>query len=212
MIAQSRDLQDRKTALDFADVVQSLERLALLLILTACDIRAVGPGVWTGWKGSLLRSLYYATEPLLSGGHSQVSRDRASRRRKDVLAEALADWPQAERDAYLGRHYDLLAARRAPRQVAHAELIRAADRGRQALAAAIRTRAFEAITEVTFFAPDHPRLLSLIAGACTMAGANIVDAQIYTTTDGQALDTRSRSRANSTTMPTRNGGRGRSAT
>jgi len=31
--------------------------------------------------------------------------------------------------------------------------------------------------------------LSIIAGACASAGANIVDAQIYTTTDGRALDT-----------------------
>ena len=38
-------------------------------------------------------------------------------------------------------------------------------------------------------APDHPWLLSIIAGACAIAGANIVDAQIFTTTDGRALDT-----------------------
>ena len=31
--------------------------------------------------------------------------------------------------------------------------------------------------------------MSIIAGACAVAGANIVDAQIYTTTDGRALDT-----------------------
>jgi [protein-PII] uridylyltransferase len=43
-------------------------------------------------------------------------------------------------------------------------------------------------------APDHPWLLSIIAGACSMTGANIVDAQIYTTTDGRALDTISLSR------------------
>ena len=45
------------------------------------------------------------------------------------------------------------------------------------------------VTELTVLAPDHPWLLSIIAGACAMAGANIVDAQIYTTTDGRALDT-----------------------
>ena len=44
-------------------------------------------------------------------------------------------------------------------------------------------------------APDHPRLLSIIAGACAASGANIVDAQIFTTTDGLALDTISISRA-----------------
>ena len=47
----------------------------LLVILTAADIRAVGPGVWTGWKGQLLRQLYYETEPLLTGGHTSVPRE-----------------------------------------------------------------------------------------------------------------------------------------
>ena len=68
-IAQSRDLNDRKTITDFAQTVQSLERLKMLLILTVADIRAVGPGVFNGWKGQLLRTLFYATEPHLSGGH-----------------------------------------------------------------------------------------------------------------------------------------------
>ena len=49
--------------------------------------------------------------------------------------------------------------------------------------------AFEAATELTVLAPDHPRLLSVIAGACAACDANIVDAQIFTTTDGRALDT-----------------------
>jgi [protein-PII] uridylyltransferase len=38
-------------------------------------------------------------------------------------------------------------------------------------------------------AQDHPRLLSIITGACAAAGGNIVDAQIFTTSDGRALDT-----------------------
>ena len=44
-IAQSRDLSDRKTITDFAETVQTVERMRYLLILTVCDIRAVGPGV-----------------------------------------------------------------------------------------------------------------------------------------------------------------------
>ena len=43
-VAQSRDLSDRKTIENFAAVVQSLERMKLLTILTTADIRAVGPG------------------------------------------------------------------------------------------------------------------------------------------------------------------------
>src|SRR4029078_9112786 len=66
--AFQRDLQDRKTIADFAALVQSPERLRLLLVLTVCDIRAVGPGVWNNWMAALLRQLYSATEEVLSGG------------------------------------------------------------------------------------------------------------------------------------------------
>jgi [protein-PII] uridylyltransferase len=193
--AQSRDLNDRKTILDFAAVMQSLERLKMLLVLTVADIRAVGPGVWNGWKGQLLRTLYYETEPVLTGGHSKVSRDIRVAHAKGQLAEALSEWPKRERDAYLKRHYPAYWLRvDLPRKLAHAELIREADKARQKLATAVTTRGFEAVTEITIYAPDHPRLLSIIAGACTIAGANIVDAQIYTTTNGQALDSISISR------------------
>ena len=78
-IAQSRDLSDRKTIENFAAVVQSLERMKLLTILTTADIRAVGPGVWNGWKAQLLRTLYYETEPVLTGGFSEVNRSAARR-------------------------------------------------------------------------------------------------------------------------------------
>jgi len=189
-IAQSRDIQDPETAKAFADVVQSPQRLALLMILTACDIRAVGPGVWTGWKGSLLRSLYYATEPLLSGGHSKVTqRDRIEAAR-NVLRNALSAWPPDEVATYVARHYDHYWLRAEPElQAEHAKMIRAADQAGQMFAGSIRVKAFEGITEVSFYTPDHPRLLSLIAGACTMCDASIIGAQIFSTRDGRAVDT-----------------------
>src|SRR2546429_5259937 len=56
---------------NFSAVVQSVERLKLLTILTAADIKAVGPGVWNGWKAQLIRTLYYETEPVLTGGVSE---------------------------------------------------------------------------------------------------------------------------------------------
>jgi [protein-PII] uridylyltransferase len=189
-VAQARDIQDPETARSFADIVQSPQRLALLMILTACDIRAVGPGVWTGWKGSLLRALYYATEPLLSGGHSQVTqRDRIERAKSD-LSEHLGNWPRPEVDTYLGRHYDHYWLRAEPElQIEHARMIRAADLAGNMFAGSIRVQAFEGITEVSFYTPDHPRLLSLIAGACTMCEASIIGAQIFGTRDGRAVDT-----------------------
>lgn len=199
MVAQSRDLNDRKTIADFANVVQTLERMRMLLVLTVADIKAVGPGVWNGWKGQLLRTLYYETEPLLTGGHSQMSRDGRVAEAQEELAKALAEadlpWSAKERAAYLKRHYPAYWLRvDLPHKLAHATLLREAKRAGRTLDTAVTTHAFEGITEITVYAPDHPRLLSIIAGACTAAGGNIVDAQVFTTTDGQALDSISISR------------------
>ncbi|GGD91645.1 bifunctional uridylyltransferase/uridylyl-removing enzyme [Rhizobium anhuiense] len=190
MVAQTRDLTDRKTITDFADRVQSLERLKMLLILTICDIRAVGPGVWNGWKGQLLRTLYYETELLLAGGFSEVSRKERANAAAEALHAALADWSQKDRNTYTKLHYQpYLLSVPLEDQIRHANFIRQADKAGQALATTVRTDSFHAITEITVLSPDHPRLLAVIAGACAAAGANIVDAQIFTTSDGRALDT-----------------------
>jgi [protein-PII] uridylyltransferase len=190
MTAQTRDLHDRKTITDFAEKVQSMDRLKLLLLLTICDIRAVGPGVWNGWKGQLLRTLYYETELLLSGGFSEVSRKERAKVAEEALAKALGDWGSKDRRTYAKLHYQpYLLSVSLEDQVRHAHFIRETDKAGQALATMVRTNTFNAITEITVLAPDHPRLLSIIAGACAAAGANIADAQIFTTTDGRALDT-----------------------
>ena len=193
--AQSRDLSDRRTIENFAGVIQSLERLKLLMVLTTADIRAVGPGVWNGWKGQLLRTLYYETEPVLTGGFSEVNRAQRVAAAQAEFKAQLADWPPARIDAYVARHYPAYWLKvDLAHKLAHARFVEAAERAKKPLATEVRFDASRGVTELTVLAPDHPRLLSIIAGACANAGANIVDAQIYTTTDGLALDTISLSR------------------
>ncbi len=190
MVAQTRDLTDRKTIIDFADRVQSLDRLKMLLILTVCDIRAVGPGVWNGWKGQLLRTLYYETELLLAGGFSEVSRKERAEAAAQALDEALSDWSEKDRSTYVKLHYQpYLLSVPLEDQIRHTKFIRQTDKAGKVLATMVRTDSFHAITEITVLSPDHPRLLTVIAGACAAAGANIADAQIFTTSDGRALDT-----------------------
>jgi [protein-PII] uridylyltransferase len=189
-IAQSRDLSDRRTILDFAHIVQTMDRLKLLLVLTVCDIRAVGPGVWNGWKGQLLRALYYETEPILTGGFSAESHSRQIAEARATLAERLKDWPEAERERYLDLHYPAYWLRvDEERQMRHSALVRHADQTDMRFSFEVRPMAFEGATELTILAPDHPRLLATIAGSCAACNANIVDAQIFTTADGRALDT-----------------------
>src|SRR5579884_312468 len=189
-VAQSRDLSDRKTIENFAAVVQSLERLKLLTILTTADIRAVGPGVWNGWKAQLIRTLYYETEPVLTGGFSEVNRaQRVAEAQAEFRAE-LKDWPAEQLDRYVARLYPAYWLKvDLAHKLAHARFVRETETAGRKLATSVGFDAARGVTELTVFAPDHPWLLSIITGACALAGANIVDAQIYTTTDGLALDT-----------------------
>jgi [protein-PII] uridylyltransferase len=162
----------------------------MLLVLTVADIRAVGPGVWTGWKGQLLRTLYFETEPLLGGGHLTLSRSERVARAQDALRERLAGWPRNDLERFIDRHYPSYWLRTDLDVIAeHAKLVRDAAAQGKSLVTHIATDAFRGVTEITLLAPNHPRLLALVAGACTGAGANIVDAQISTTRDGMALDT-----------------------
>ncbi len=189
-VAQSRDLSDRKTIENFAAVVQSLERLKLLTILTTADIRAVGPGVWNGWKAQLLRTLYYETEPVLTGGFSEVNRAQRVAGAQAEFRAAIKDWPTDSLDRYIARHYPAYWLKvDLPHKLAHARFVREIEAAGKRLATCVSFDATRGVTELSVFAPDHPWLLSIIAGACALAGANIVDAQIYTTTDGLALDT-----------------------
>jgi [protein-PII] uridylyltransferase len=189
-IAFSRDISDARTIRDFADVVQSPERLKLLLILTVADIRAVGPSAWNGWKGQLLRGLYFETEPVVAGGHTLLaSRDRIAAAQATFRA-AVADWPAEEVERFIGRHYPDYWLRTETRKVVeHFKLVAGAEKAGEKLASTFTTDAFTAITELSLFAPNHPRLLALFAGACAASGANISGAHISTTRDGFALDT-----------------------
>jgi [protein-PII] uridylyltransferase len=189
-VAFSRDIGDPKTVRDFAAIVQSPERLKLLLVFTIADIRAVGPGIWNGWKGQLLRALYYETEPVVAGGHVQLGQRERTAAAQSAFRKAVADWPQADVERFIERHYSDYWLRADTRKaVEHAGMVREAEAAGRKLASHATTDAFTAITELSLLAPNHPRLLALFAGACAAAGANISGAHISTTRDGFALDT-----------------------
>ena len=188
--AQRRDLGDAKTIRDFADIVQTPERLKLLVLLTVADIRAVGPGTWNSWKGQLLRELYYETEPLVTGGHTMTSRRSRLAAAEKQLREALAEWQQEDVEAFVANQYpDYWLRTDTDKQVEHAKLVHEARRDGKKLAISFKSDAFKGMTELTVLVPNHPRLLSLLAGCCASAGANIIGAQICSTRDGFALDT-----------------------
>ena len=193
--AFKRDTEDPQTVQDFVSIVQSPERLKLLLLLTATDIRAVGPNVWNGWKGQLLRELYLETAAAMATGDAQGRRAGRIERAKERLAEALADlpdrpWSPEAIESYLARH-DPRYWLGSPREehLRHALIVGQADAARAPFAIDFRIDEFRARTEMLLYGADHPGLFMKVAGALALSGVSIVDAHIFTTTDGMALDT-----------------------
>ena len=186
-----RDLSDPKTIADFVEIVQSPERLKLLVCLTVADIRAVGPGVWNNWKGALLRELYdNALAAMTIDDATATARTHRIEAAKEALVEALDDWPGDEIDAHLSRGYPAYWLAFDTETLAHqARVVRKAEVDDPPLGVATRVDTFRAATEVTIYAPDGAGVFASIAGAMAVAGASIVDARIFTTPQGMALDT-----------------------
>ncbi|USI71728.1 [protein-PII] uridylyltransferase [Sphingomonas morindae] len=186
--AFKRDLADFKTILDFAEQVQSPERLRLLLILTIVDIRAVGPGVWNGWKRQLLGQLYEAAEEVLRLGHKQKGRAERIGAKQERLAEALG-WDAARFAAYRQRMPESYwVAEAGDSLLANARMIAEADEAALPLSVFTQPDPERGATLVTVYAADHPGLFYRIAGGIHVAGGTIIDARIHTTRDGMAVD------------------------
>ena len=188
--AFKRDVNDPKTIDDFTNIVQSPERLRLLLVLTVADIRAVGPNVWNGWKAALLRDLFWRAEEVLSGQTVEGGQNTRVEAVQEKLRASLADWDEAAFAAHLARGYPSYWLTHDVETLARqARLVRAAEEEQRPLAVATRVDGFREVTEVTVHTADHPGLFSRIAGAMASVGANIVDARITTMSNGMALDT-----------------------
>ncbi|MDB5431003.1 MAG: [protein-PII] uridylyltransferase [Caulobacter sp.] len=188
--AQKRDVSDPRTVAAFAQIVENPERLRLLLVITVADIRAVGPGVWNGWKGQLLRELYSATEAVFRGGRGNDHLGLAQRhlaaeaaQARETLIEAdpaAKGWAVSMEDAYFTAF---------PREehAAHAELSRRASLHGGA-AAEGRIRADRNAAEVVVAAHDRRGLFADLALAISGLGGNVLGARVFTSKQGQALD------------------------
>jgi len=187
--AFKRDVNDPKTVHDFSAIVQSPERLRLLLVLTVADIRAVGPNVWNGWKAALLRELYWAADEALTGQGDEAGRKRRVEQAKQALAEALVDWPAEDIERHLSLGYaDYWLAFDLETHVRHARMVRTAETEGRELAIESRVDSAREVTEIIVYTSDHPGLFSRITGAMAISGASIVDARIATFSNGMALD------------------------
>jgi [protein-PII] uridylyltransferase len=186
--AQKRDLTDPKTIEDFVGQVQNMERLRQLLILTAVDIRAVGPGTWNSWKGQLLGELYDLAEERLRLGFKASGRRQRVEAKKAQVRELLGD--KADVLDRVGNRFGDAYWIAEPEDIIALNLVHydAAARADHKLSIHCEYYAARGATVVTVIAQDHPGLFYRIAGGIHLAGANIIDARIHTTRRNFAVD------------------------
>ena len=187
-MATRRDIQDEETAILCARRIQDESRLDMLYLLTVADSVSTGPKAWNNWVATLLEGLYLNVKGILKHGelasHEAVeivekkregliasagSRDREAREKLlNVMSPRYLLYTSA---ADIEKHIDLF------RKLNHEPFVWEVSRGLDA-----DTRS------VTVCGGDAPGLFSKIAGAFTLNGIDVLDAQIYTWRNNAALD------------------------
>jgi [protein-PII] uridylyltransferase len=183
------DLNDPKTIDDFTAIVQSPERLKLLLVLTVADIRGVGPTIWNGWKAALMRDLYYQSDAVLRGADASVIAASSAEEAREMARTDLPSWSDGDFAAHaarLPRNY--WTGFDTEMHVRHAELSHSFRDLDVPLLVDFRQVADRKVTELTLLTVDDAGLFSRVAGAVAGHGINIIGARITTCTDGTILD------------------------
>ena len=191
-VSQRQDIADPEVIRSFAATVGDQLHLDYLYLLTVADMRGTGPTVWNSWKGSLLSALYLATRRALRRGlgsaidaHEQALDVR--RRAAELLPDEQLDPRQCEQ--FWERLDDDYFLRFTAEEIAwHAKHILRA-RGDQPIVVATRDFPDRGSTGVMVYTRDRKYLFAAITSTLDRLALDIVDARIYTSRDGYALDT-----------------------
>ncbi len=189
-----RDPYDENVLVPFAQEVVTPEVLRMLLILTAADIAAVGPGVLTKWKESLLIELYKRTLRTLAGDQDDKMAGPNSLKRltREVAQEFKTlvvgglDWIESQLDRFPLRY---LHGTQPKRIAAHLEAIARLQTGD----VLVESNFNEELGTCEFTVVTHdnltPGIFSKTAGVMAAQGLEIFDAQIITRNDGVVVNT-----------------------
>jgi [protein-PII] uridylyltransferase len=194
-LAFRRDTSEPEPILEFGREVGSAERLRMLFVLTAADLRGVGPGVWTQWKSQLLFDLFDRTLQLLSGQDATVDYARRLAEIKEQVLEMVlsSGAPASDRQALqdvlerFPSHY--LTTTTLPRIVSDLASLEAYHPGEPVVDGqyedATRTVEYRIVTHER----DVEGCFHKATGVLTAHHLEIISAQISTTSDGFVFDT-----------------------
>jgi [protein-PII] uridylyltransferase len=186
--AQKQDLSDPDVIRAFADKVKDDRHLVALYLLTVADIRGTSPKVWNAWKAKLLEDLFRATRSLLNPAaapgentlQARQERALAKLRAYAIAADAHRElWSKLD-DSYFLRHDEQDI-------VWHSRLLYARVNSDDPVVKARLSPLGEGL-QVMIYTRDEKSLFARICGFFQSVSFNVVEAKIYTTRHGYALD------------------------
>ncbi|MGA9162741.1 MAG: ACT domain-containing protein, partial [Actinomycetota bacterium] len=186
--ATRRDLEDERLVLSVADRIGDLERLSALHLLTIADAEATGPLAWTPWRTALVRELVVKVHHVFERDEvGPGTAERLTARAEAIRAAAAGEDPGSVERFLLRMPRGYVMTVPLDRVASHVRLLAPPIGSHEA-----RTHTTEGSREGTYdlavVATDRPGLLSMIAGALSLAGLSILTAQVFTTEDGVAVD------------------------
>ena len=188
-IAFNYDVSDPKTIDDFTKIVQSPEKLKLLLILTVADILAVGPGIWNSWKAALMRDLFRLSEEVLYGANPYHLLELNPDNSMIKTREYLTNWENEEFSVYSSQYpRNFWSALDVETHVWLAKKHKTNRKKIKQIDIFFKKLKNTNSILIVVIALDNPGLFSDIAGAISIQGTDIQTAKIFTRKDGMATD------------------------
>ncbi len=190
--AQRKDLSDPDVINTFAQLVGDKIHLDYLYLLTVGDIRGTNPALWNSWKDSLLRELYRKTLKAIRRGieNPLQKEERIAQVKAQVLTMMLGNdvrirkvrriWNDLGDDYFLRHSSDEIAWQ--------TESILELEEEDLPLIK-LRQRTRRGGTEIFVYCHDKDSLFAAMAYAMDQMGLTILDARIFTTSNGYNLDT-----------------------
>jgi [protein-PII] uridylyltransferase len=195
--AQSRNLDDPATISHFADIVQSVEDLDALMLVTLADGQGTSDTSWSDWKEGLVWQLYRSTKAYLQEGATFFAKRRVDFEdlQKQVLRKLAADYG-SEAAAHFSHMPERYFRTFTASEIAgHIRLFRRFFEthlrdGVSGLCPVVKWMHHpeQGHSEVLLCGWDHPGLIARICGAFLATRVNILSADIHTRGDNLVLD------------------------
>jgi [protein-PII] uridylyltransferase len=192
-VSQREDTSDPDVIYKFAKHCGDIMHLELLYVLTVADINATNPRLWTDWKGSLMRNLYFETKRALQQGlgvpvdkavwveYAKTAALRVLLEQQITKQQTLAVWSDVDQEFFLReRAEDIASFTQA--------IIGNDDPGNPVIRLRDVGVEIPVATQIFVHATDRQNIFSIIAAVFDKLQLNIQDARLHTTSDNRAFD------------------------